>query len=49
LGWQEACRRDEALRLGLNVVHGEVVYKGVADAWDLPLVDVASVLEGAAV
>jgi alanine dehydrogenase len=49
LGWQEACRRDASLRLGLNVVHGEVVYKGVAEAWNLPLVDVDSVLEGAAV
>jgi alanine dehydrogenase len=49
LGWQEACRRNAALRLGLNVVHGEVVYKGVAEAWNLPLVDVDSVLEGAAV
>ncbi len=47
LGWQEACRRDEALRLGLNVVQGEVVYKGVADAWNLPLVSVDSVLEPA--
>ncbi len=49
LGWQEACRRDEALRLGLNVVHGEVVYKGVADAWNLPLVDVQHVLESVGV
>ena len=49
LGWQEACRRDEALRLGLNVVNGEVVYKGVADAWNLPLVDVQNVLENVAV
>ena len=49
LGWQEACRRDPALRLGLNVVHGEVVYKGVADAWNLPLVDVETVLDGVAV
>ena len=49
LGWQEACRRDEALRLGLNVVHGEVVYKGVADAWGLPLVNVETVLELASV
>ncbi|WP_375417651.1 alanine dehydrogenase [uncultured Hymenobacter sp.] len=48
LGWQEACRRDAALRLGLNVVHGEVVYKGVADAWGLPLVDVETVLDGVA-
>ena len=44
LGWQEACRRDEALRLGLNVVHGKVVYKGVADAWGLPLETVESVM-----
>lgn len=49
LGWQEACRRDEALRLGLNVVHGKVVYKGVADAWGLPLESVESVMEEAAV
>jgi alanine dehydrogenase len=49
LGWQEACRRDEALRLGLNVVNGEVVYKGVADAWNLPLVDVQNVLESVGV
>ncbi|TGE29135.1 alanine dehydrogenase [Hymenobacter metallicola] len=47
LGWQEACRRDASLRLGLNVVHGEVVYPGVAEAWNLPLVSVDSVLEGA--
>ncbi|SNC65956.1 L-alanine dehydrogenase [Hymenobacter gelipurpurascens] len=45
LGWQEACRRDEALRLGLNVVHGKVVYKGVAEAWGLPLETVESVME----
>jgi alanine dehydrogenase len=43
-GWQEACRRDEALRKGLNVVEGKVVYPGVAEAFGLPLVDVASVL-----
>jgi alanine dehydrogenase len=43
-GWREACRRDEALRRGLNVVEGKVVYPGVAEAFGLPLVDVASVL-----
>jgi alanine dehydrogenase len=48
-GWQAACRRDEALRLGLNVVHGDVVYKGVAEAFGLPLVNVDTVLESAAV
>jgi len=43
-GWQDACRRDEALRKGLNVVEGKVVYPGVAEAFGLPLADVASVL-----
>ncbi|RYU82484.1 alanine dehydrogenase [Hymenobacter persicinus] len=49
LGWQKACQQDAALRLGLNVVSGEVVYQGVAEAWNLPLVDVSTVLEGAEV
>ena len=44
LGWKEACRRDPALALGLNVVEGKVVYPGVAEAFGLPLVDVQSVL-----
>ena len=43
-GWREACRRDETLRRGLNVVEGKVVYPGVAEAFGLPLVDVVSVL-----
>ncbi|GAA4380284.1 alanine dehydrogenase [Hymenobacter koreensis] len=47
LGWREACLRDDALRLGLNVVNGEVVYKGVADAWNLPMTNVAKVLQPA--
>lgn len=36
-GWRQACRENTPLRLGLNVVKGEVVYKGVADAFDLEL------------
>jgi alanine dehydrogenase len=44
LGWQEACRQDGALRLGLNVVDGKVVYPGVAEAFGLPCHDVAGVL-----
>ncbi len=44
LGWQEACRRDDSLRLGLNVVEGKVVYPGVAEAFDLKLVPVEQVL-----
>jgi alanine dehydrogenase len=44
LGWKEACRQDAALRLGLNVVEGKVVYPGVAEAFGLPLVPVDAVL-----
>lgn len=43
-GWQKACRESEPLRKGLNVVQGKVVYKGVAEAFDLPLEDVEVVL-----
>jgi alanine dehydrogenase len=43
-GWREACRRDPALRLGLNVVEGQVVYPGVAEAFGLELVPVERVL-----
>ena len=35
-GWRQACRDDEALRRGLNIVEGKVVYKAVADVFGLP-------------
>lgn len=38
-GWKKACKEDRALYLGLNVVEGKVVYPGVAEAFNLPLVD----------
>jgi alanine dehydrogenase len=44
-GWQEACSSNEELKKGLNVVHGEVVYKGVSEAFDLPYTSVSRVLE----
>lgn len=43
-GWQKACREDDSLKLGLNIVDGHVVYKGVAEAFNLPLKDVEEVL-----
>ena len=43
-GWRDACRKDPALRLGLNVIDGKVVYPGVAEAFNIPLVDVTTVL-----
>jgi alanine dehydrogenase len=38
-GWQEACKRDPALFLGLNVVQGRVVYPAVAEAFGLAATD----------
>ena len=43
-GWKQACKEDASLKLGLNVIKGDVVYKGVADAFDLPLKDVEEYL-----
>ncbi len=43
-GWKKACQEREDLRLGLNIINGKVVYKGVSDAFDLPLEDVANFL-----
>jgi alanine dehydrogenase len=34
-GWKKACADSPELNLGLNVVHGKVVYKGVADAFGI--------------
>lgn len=34
-GWRQACKDNEELAKGLNVVEGKVVYKSVADAWGL--------------
>lgn len=35
-GWEKACKEDPALREGLNIVEGKIVYKAVADAFGLP-------------
>lgn len=43
-GWQKACAENKELELGLNVVNGKVVYKGVAEAFNLEYTDVKNVL-----
>jgi alanine dehydrogenase len=43
-GWKKACQESIELRNGLNVIHGEVVYKAVADAFSLPYSDVKKFL-----
>jgi alanine dehydrogenase len=37
-GWRKAVADDPALAKGLNVVHGDVVYGAVAEAFGLPYV-----------
>ena len=43
-GWRDACLRDPALRLGLNVVEGSVTYLGVAEAFGMDYVEPAHFL-----
>ena len=43
-GWKKACIEDEALKKGLNVVQGKVVFKAVAEAFNLPYTPVEEVL-----
>jgi alanine dehydrogenase len=43
-GWKKACQESTELRNGLNIMQGEIVYKGVADAFNLPYTDVKKFL-----
>ncbi|SEB66811.1 alanine dehydrogenase [Streptomyces melanosporofaciens] len=43
-GWQDALRRDAALAKGLNAHEGQVVYGPVAEAHDLPTVELSSLI-----
>lgn len=44
-GWKKACKENKALKLGLNVASGKIVYKGVADTFDYPHEEVDTFLE----
>jgi alanine dehydrogenase len=43
-GWKKACQDNPALQLGLNIIQGKVVYKGVSDAFNLPLTPIENLL-----
>jgi len=43
-GWKKACQESMELRNGLNVMFGQVVYKGVSEAFNLPYTDVKEFL-----
>ena len=44
LGWKEACRKNHALALGVNIAEGACVYKGVAETFNKPLADINTLL-----
>lgn len=44
-GWKKACNDNLPLRKGLNIINGQVVYKGVADAFNLPYHEVDAFLQ----
>lgn len=43
-GWKQACNDNEELKLGLNVIGGEICYKAVSEAFGLPYTDVDTIL-----
>ena len=43
-GWKQACLEDKSLKYGLNIVNGDIVYQGVADAFNFKHVDIKEVL-----
>src|SRR6478735_8996285 len=43
-GWKKACAENTDLKKGLNVIQGKVVYKAVADAFNLPSTEVKEFL-----
>ena len=44
MGWKKACKVDPALKKGLNIIKGDVVYKGVSDAFKMKYHDVEKYL-----
>lgn len=36
MGWEKACKQDDSLRKGLNITDGKIVYKEIAETFNLP-------------
>ncbi len=43
-GWKKACQDNIDLKKGLNIINGKVVYKAVADSFNLPFADLKEFL-----
>ena len=39
-GWKQACKENQDLKMGLNIIQGKVVYKAVAETFNLPYSEV---------
>lgn len=44
-GWKKACGQNPELAKGLNIIQGQVVYRAVADAFNMPYHDAATFLQ----
>src|SRR5207249_1812162 len=43
-GWEKACRDNKELKLGLNIVDGQIVYEAVSKVFNMPFAEVEGVL-----
>ncbi|WP_158736589.1 alanine dehydrogenase [Alteribacillus sp. YIM 98480] len=43
-GAETACREDNALFMGVNTIHGSLVYKAIADAQDIPYTNLQNII-----
>ncbi|MFN3404118.1 MAG: alanine dehydrogenase [Cytophagaceae bacterium] len=43
-GWLKACKENQELKAGLNIIKGKIVYKELAEAFDLPFTNADSLL-----
>ena len=43
-GWRRACKENDEIKPGANVVQGKITYKGVAEAFNMEYVDIDSFL-----
>lgn len=43
-GWRDACRADDGLAEGVNMVDGRITFRAVAEAWDMPYTPLSEML-----
>jgi alanine dehydrogenase len=36
-GWEKACKKNKALSKGLNIIKGKIVYKEIAEAFEMEM------------